>query len=70
MRNNETEESQHRSFRRIQRNSDVLINEGMTVDEVTLKIEMYGAELTVSGSSPEHLAHVVKSLNLVLGGLK
>ena len=52
------------------KNSDVLINEGMTVDEFTLKIEMYGAELTVSGSSPEHLAHVVKSLNLVLGGLK
>lgn len=46
------------------------IKEGMTVDEVTLKIEMYGSELTVSGSSPEHLAHVVKSLNLVLGGLK
>lgn len=51
------------------RNSDVLINEGMTVDEVTLKIEMYGAELTICGSSPEHLAHVVKCLNLVLGGL-
>ena len=52
------------------KNSDILINQGMTVDEVTLKIDMYGAELTVSGSSPEHLAHVVKCLNLVLGGLK
>lgn len=52
------------------KNSDILINQGMTVDEVTLKIDMYGAELTICGSSPEHLAHVVKCLNSVLGGLK
>lgn len=48
-------------------NSDVLINQGMTSDEVIVRIDVYGAKLNIEGSSFAHVKYAAMCLGEILG---
>ncbi len=49
-------------------NSDVLINDDMVCDEVRVKIDVYGARLSIEASSISHMKYAARCLEKVLWG--
>lgn len=49
-------------------NSEVLINDELTCDEVRVKIDVYGARLSIEASSISHMKYAARCLEKVLWG--
>lgn len=47
-------------------NSDVMINGGMTSDEVIVRIDVYGAKLSIEGSSFAHVKYAARCLGKII----
>ena len=51
----------------IPKNSDVLINNSMSGDEVTVIVNVYGAKISIEGASIAHVKYAAICLNETLG---
>lgn len=49
-------------------NSEVLINDELTCDEVRVKIDVYGARLSIEALSISHMKYAARCLEKVLWG--
>lgn len=47
-------------------NSEVLINDELTCDEVRVKIDVYGAKLSIEASSISHMKYAARCLGKII----